>query len=129
MKHKKANKLATGARYVLGALLVLSGLNGFFQFMPFPKMADPAMALMGAFAATGYMMVAITLLQLVPGLMLLANKYTALALVLLTPLTVNIILFHIFLDLSAIGPGLVLFLLNVYLLWVNLDTYKDMLSA
>ena len=59
---------------------------------------------------------------------LLVTKRTALAALLLLPITINIIAFHLFLDggIFTLGAimGNVLFLLNLYFLWRNWTSYK-----
>lgn len=124
-RKSKKNNLATGARLLLGAVLVFFGLNGIFQFMPMPPLPDAAAAFMGAIMATGYMWWMIVVVKLATGLMLLLNKYTELALVLLAPLSVNIVLFHLFLDLSGGLAAYVVGTLNLYLLWVNKEKYHE----
>ena len=50
-----------------------------------------------AIQANGYMFLTIGIISLVSGLALLANRYVALAAMLMIPITVNFALFHIFL--------------------------------
>jgi len=122
-------KIDIGARIVLGLILLVFGLNKFFQFMPMPEMPEAAGALMGAFMETGYIMPMIAIVEVVTGILLLAGLFVPLALVLLAPLSLNVILFHIFLDPAGIAAGLIVFLLNLYLLLAYLDHYKPILRA
>lgn len=122
-------KLQMAARLLLGLILLIFGLNVFLQFMPHPEMTQEAYALMGALGEAGYFFPLIGGLQIIVGLALLANRWAALALVLLAPLSVHIILFHLVLHLPSIGPGLVVFLLNLYLLFVNKPKYDSILAA
>ena len=107
-------KLAsTIARYLLGLLFLVFGLNGFLHFIPQPPPPPgPAGMFLGALFVSHYL-VAIFLLQLVPALLLLAGRYVPLALTLLAPIIVNIVLFH-----SLMAPsGLPLAAVTV-LLWI-----------
>ena len=122
-------KLETGARILLGLILVLFGLNGFFQFMPQPALPEPATNFLGAILATGYLMLLVKALEIGIGVLLLANRYVPLALVLLAPISVNIISFHLFLDLAGIGGAALVTLLNTYLLFAYRKHYKPILSA
>jgi putative oxidoreductase len=124
----KKSTLATIARYVLGVALVFFALNGFFQFMTPPLMGDAANAFMAAMAATGYMFFLINLVQLVVGVSLLANKYVPLALIVLAPLTLHIILFHVFLHVQSILFGAIVAVLHIYLASVNMKSYKTLLK-
>ncbi len=122
-------KIDIGARIVLGLILLAFGLNKFLQFMPMPEMPEAAGALMGAFMEAGYIMPMIAIVEVVIGIMLLAGLFVPLALLLLVPLSVNIILFHVFLDPAGMAAGLIVFVLNVYLLFTYLDRYKPILRA
>ncbi len=122
-------KIQMAARLLLGFMLFIFGLNVFLQFMPQGEMSEEAYALLGALNHAGYFFPLIGGLQIVVGLALMAGRWVALALVLLAPLSVHIILFHLVLKLPNIGPGLVVFLLNLYLLFVHKPKYESILAA
>ena len=82
------------SRYLLGLVFFVFGLNGFLHFIPVPPPKEPlAGQYLGALAASHYFVV-IYLLQLVPGLLLLANRFVPLALTLLGPGLANGVFFH-----------------------------------
>lgn len=83
----------TIARILLGLLFTVFGLNGFLHFIPMQPPTGLAGQYMGALFVSHYLVV-VFLLQLVSGLLLLANRYVPLALLLLGPVVVNIVLFH-----------------------------------
>lgn len=123
-------KVQMVARILLGLILVIFGLNKFLQFMPAPTdMPAAAGAFMGALAATGYMFPVIAVVEVLSGAALLANKYIKVALLLFAPISVNILLYHIFLDPGTIVPGLLVFLLTLYLLLANKDSFHNVLRA
>ena len=123
------SKITLIARILLGIILIIFGLNGFFGFMPPPDVSGEAGKFLGALFESGYIFPVIAAVKLVAGIALLSNRFVALALVIFAPITVNIVLFHLCLDLRGIGPGLVVFLLNLYLLFANREKYAGMLSA
>ena len=82
------------ARYLLGLIFLVFGLNGFLNFIPMPPPTGIAGQYMGALFVSHYL-VAVFLLQLVGGGLLLANRFVPLALVVLGPVVVNILLFHV----------------------------------
>lgn len=86
---------STIARYLLGALFTFAGLNGFFHFIPGAPPPGPGGNFVIAMTATGYQYV-IFLCQLIPGILLLINRYVPLALCILGPVIVNIVAFHAF---------------------------------
>ena len=120
-------------RLLLGLIFVATSVAGIFQLMPAPTDYPPAaLAFVSALVGSGYLMVAVWTVQLVSGVALLLDLWTPLFLVLLAPVTVNIMLFHVFLTpramLSAGAPGIVVFLLNAALLWLYRGYYGGMLT-
>jgi putative oxidoreductase len=103
---------STIARYLLGALFTFAGLNGFFHFLPGAPPPGPGANFVLAMTATGYQYV-IFVCQLIPGLLLLINRYVPLALCILGPVIVNIFFFHVFM----VPQGLALAAV-VVILWV-----------
>ena len=81
------------ARYLLGLIFLVFGLNGFFHFIPMPPATGTAGQFMGAMFVSHYLVV-VFLLQVIPAILLLINRYVPLALTLLAPVIVNIFLFH-----------------------------------
>jgi hypothetical protein len=81
------------ARILLGLLFAVFGLNGFLHFIPMQPPAGLAGQYLGALFVSHYLVV-VFLLELIGGLLLLANRYVPLALLLLGPVIVNIVLFH-----------------------------------
>lgn len=78
---------------------------------------------------TGYMLPLVKGTELLGGALLLANRFVALALVLLAPVIVNIVLFHAWLaPADSAVAGLVL-ALELYLAWVYRRAYSSMLAA
>ena len=123
--------LPTIARILMGVVLCIFGLNGFLNFIPQPKtpMPEGAAAFAGALAKTGYMMPLVMGTQLLVGILLLMNRFVPLALILLAPILVGILTFHIFLLPATIAPGLVLFILELYLAWVYRDAFHPLFRA
>jgi len=123
MKRTMATKVL---QIILGILLVVFGLNGLFQFMPMPEFSAAGGAFMGALAATGYMFPFIIVVQLLVGILLLVNRFVPLALIILAPFSLNILLFHVFLDLPSIVPALLVTVLNMYMGYAYFDAYKPL---
>ena len=88
-------QIATIARILLGLLFVVFGLNGFLKFIPTPLPPGPASQFMEVMVVSRFYTV-VLLTQIVGGLLLLANRYVPLGLLLLGPVLVNILAFHVF---------------------------------
>jgi len=123
------SKIKVVVRYLLGAMLLVFGLNGFFQFMPMPPLTPEAGEFMGALVKTGYMMPFISVIKIVCGILLLSNKYVSLALVLVFPVLLNAFSFHLFLDLGGIAGALFAIAMNIFLLFVNKENYSSLLKG
>ena len=96
--------VSTIARYLMGLMFTVFGLNGFLQFLPMAPMPPLAGKFFEVLVASHYM-VPVFLLQLVCGLLFLINRYLPLALTLIGPVIVNILLFHVLMNPSGIVPG------------------------
>lgn len=96
------------ARYLLGFVFTVFGLNGFLHFIPQPPFpaGSPAAAFTGAMATTGYFAVVFGV-QLLCGLALLAGLYVPLALVVIAPVIFNVLLFHSTMAPAGLPPGVV----------------------
>ena len=126
---RPSDRAWTVARVLLGLVFTVFGLNGFFQFLPAPTVGESASAFLGALAAAGYVFPVIKSVEVLVGLSLLSGRFVPLALTLLAPITVNIILFHSFLDPSGLLLPLVVLGLHLSLAWRYRDAYRGVLAA
>ncbi len=115
-------------RVLLALILIIFGLNKFLNFMPLPPMPEAAQAFMGALIETGYLMVIVAIVEIIAGIFLLINRYSAFMLILIFPILLNALLFHLFLDLKGIGGALLTISLTIFLMVKAFDSYKILLS-
>lgn len=95
------------ARLLLGLIFAVFGLNGFLNFLDMgPMPTGLAGQFISALFLSHYLWV-VAALQLVGGALLLVNRFVPLALVLLGPVIVNIICYHVFLHPSGAIPAAV----------------------
>jgi hypothetical protein len=123
--------LPTGVRVVLGLLFFVMGLNGFLNFLPQDtgSMPEGALAFSAALARTGYLLPLTMGVQLLSGILLLANRFVPLALTLLAPVVVNIFAFHVFLAPSGLVIALAVAAMEVGLAWAHRDAFRSVLRA
>lgn len=97
--------VATIARYLLGLMFLVFGSNMFLHFIPMgPMPAGLAGQFSAALFAAHYFYV-VGAIMVVSAILLLVNRYVPLGLVLLGPVLVNILLFHILMAPNGIGMG------------------------
>lgn len=124
----KSNKWVSVARYVQGGAFFIFGLNGFLHFIPQPPAPEAAHALLGAFAASGYMFPLIKGTEVIAGLLLLVGRFVPLSLALLAPVVVNILLYHLFLAPAGLAVPLILLATELYLAWSYRHVFAPMLQ-
>ena len=99
------------ARLLLGLTFVVFGLNGFLNFLSMgPMPTGLAGQFIGALFLSHYYWV-VAALQIAGGVLLLVNRFVPLALVLLGPIIVNILLYHLFLNIGGVGLAIVVAIL------------------
>ena len=123
------SKAEVGARVLLGLIFTVFGLNGFFTFLPMPEPEGEAGTVLTALSDTGYLMPFVFLTEAVCGILFLANRFVALALVLIAPVIVNIFLFHLFVDRAGLGIALVVVALEVFLAYRHKESFRPILSV
>jgi putative oxidoreductase len=101
-----------GARLLLGLIFAVFGLNGFLQFIPIPPAEGAAATFMGGLFAAGYFFPMLASVQILVGVALLTNILTPIALIVLAPITVNIVAYH---TLAPEGMPLALLVLVLHL--------------
>jgi hypothetical protein len=116
------------ARFLLGVIFVVFGLNGFVPFLPQPEMPQAAMAFFGALAATGFMLPLLFATQVVGGVLLLLGM-VPLGVLVLTPVIVHIVGFHLFLAPDGLPFAIVVAALGVFLAWAYRRAYRSLFAA
>ena len=113
-------------RLVLALGLIAFGLNKFIGFIPAPDLPEQAGNFMSSLRATGYVLPIVGAIEIFIGLLLLANKAVPFALLLLVPIMLNIMLFHLFLDLSQIWVALLITVATIILIYKHWRVYKPL---
>lgn len=106
----------TIARILLGIMFVIFGANGFLSFLPMILPPGDAGAFLRILLTSHYVWF-VSGVQLIAGILLLVNRFVPLVLVLLGAMISNILVYHLTLLPSGIGPGilaLILWLITVY---------------
>jgi uncharacterized membrane protein YphA (DoxX/SURF4 family) len=116
------------ARILLGLIFVVFGLNGFLNFLKGPMPSGLAGQFIGALVLSHYFWV-VAALQVAGGVLLLVNRYVPLGLVLLGPVIVNIILYHVFLNPSGVAPAVVAVILWLIVFYAHRQSFSGIFAA
>lgn len=102
---------STIARYLLGIIFLVFGLNHYLNFIPTGPMPTGLEGqFMGALMQSHYMYV-VAFFEVVPAILLLVNRYVPLALTFLAPVIFNILLVGILISLIALPMAIILVVL------------------
>ena len=115
-------------RILLGLLLVIFGLSQWIHFniMPTHIYKGEAAIFIDSLSSTGYILKVVGTLEILVGLLLLFNKWVPFALLLLAPITVNILLFHLFLDIPGLYMAFIVVILNAILIYKHWKVYRPL---
>ncbi len=129
MSTKIKSVSVVAARVVLGLIYFVFGLNFFLHFIPTPPSAGGvADAFVGGLFQSGYFFPMLKSIEVVLGAFLLIGLFVPLSLVVLMPISLNILLFHAFLAPGDATMSIVMVLLNLYLAWSYRDYYKPLFN-
>jgi putative oxidoreductase len=117
------------ARIIFGLLFLVSGLAYFFKLMPQAELPESAQIFVTGLFAAGYLMPLVKTIEVVCGIALLANRFVPVALIVIFPITLNVLLFHIFLAPEGMAIPLVLMACNLFLAFSRKENYQPILSA
>lgn len=117
-------------RIVLGLGLIFFGLSKFihFNFLPMPTFTEEANSFMNSLNNTGYVLKVLGAFEIFIGLLLLFKKWVSFALILLAPITLNILLFHLFLDSPGIILAIIVVGLNGILIYKHWKIYRPLFN-
>ena len=109
-------------------MMVNAGLNKFFNYMPMPEMSEELMQVFGAYMTTKWILPLVAIAEIVGGILIAIPKTRALGALVILPVTVGILVHHLVLDVAGIGMGLVLFLINVWVIYENREKYLPIIQ-
>jgi uncharacterized membrane protein YphA (DoxX/SURF4 family) len=115
------------ARILLGLPFLIFGLNDFFHFIPMQPIPGDAGVLVTIMYTHGWL-VFHGLLYVIAGALLLAGRYVPVALVILGPIIVNILVFHLTLGVPGIGMGLVCTVLEIFLIYAYWPAFRGIFT-
>ncbi len=123
------NIATTAVRILLGLIYLFSAINAFLQLTPPPAFEGKAQLFMQGLFSSGYFFPFLKIVEMVAGVLLLAGRYMTLAIAVLLPITINILLFHIFLYPGGSAIAVALTAANLFLVYSYRERYVPLLKA
>ena len=117
------------ARYLLGLIFTVFGLNGFLNFIHQPPPANPLAIQFFIAISSSHFAAFFFAVQVIGGLLLLSGYFVPLALTLLAAELYNILAFHLTLAPASIAPALVASALWVVIFLQYRGSFKSVLAA
>lgn len=110
-----------------GLFWLIFGLNGLFHLFPIPAPPVASAYFMEALDRAAYVMPLVYSVQVLVGLMLLLRAWVPLALLMLAPITANILLYDLMLNPKSLAIGIIIAAIHALLLWRNRTAYAPLL--
>jgi putative oxidoreductase len=117
------------ARYLLGLIFTVFGLNGFLNFIHQPPPTNPLAIQFLVSVSESHFAAFFFALQVLGGLLLLSGYFVPLALTVLAAELYNILAFHLTLAPASIGPALVASVLWVLVFLEYRESFKGIFRA
>jgi putative oxidoreductase len=117
------------ARYLLGLIFTVFGLNGFLNFIHQPPPANPLAIQFLVTVSESHFAAFFFAFQLLGGLLLLSGYFVPLALTVLAAELYNILAFHLTLAPASIGPALVTAVLWVLIFLQYRESFTGIFRA
>jgi uncharacterized membrane protein YphA (DoxX/SURF4 family) len=114
---------------IFGLFWLVFGLNSLFHFFPIPAPPQDSAYFMEAMARSGYALPMIYGTEVVAGLMLLLGGWKPLALLLVAPITANILAYDMMLNPSGLAIGIVVAVIHAFLLWRSRAAYAPLFEC
>jgi putative oxidoreductase len=117
------------ARYLLGLMFTVFGLNGFLNFIHQPLPANPLAIRFLVSVSESHFAAFFFAIQLLGGLLLLSGYFVPLALTVLAAELYNILAFHLTLAPATIAPALVASVLWVLVFLQYRESFNSIFTA
>lgn len=122
------NKILLVLTIIFGLIMVIFGLNKFLNFMPAPKLSPEMMTVFMAIVTIKWVLPLVAIAEIAGGILIAIPKYRALGAIIIFPVMVGILVHHLTHDPAGTGLGLILFIINVWVIIENKELYLHMIK-
>jgi uncharacterized membrane protein YphA (DoxX/SURF4 family) len=115
-------------RILTGLMFAFASIAFFLKLFDTPEATGSVKIFNDGIAASIYLMPTVKIFELLCALAFLSGRFVPLATVVIFPITLNIFLFHAFLDPSGLLIPALLLIGNLFLAWYYREKYKGLLA-
>lgn len=116
-------------RVLMGLLYLFASIVVLFKIAPQPELTGTTKIFMDGVNASGYLLPLIKITELICGISFVTGYFVPLATIVIAPITLNILLFHIFVDTAGLPVAIFLLLANLFVAFANIEKYQPILEA
>ncbi|QEK52643.1 DoxX family protein [Pedobacter aquae] len=114
---------------LFGLMFINAGLNKFFNYMPMPEdMPEAMVKLIAAYTTIVWLMPLVAVVEIIGGVLIIIPRFRALAAIMVLPITVGILLTHIFNEPSGLPIAIAFFAVNIWLLFEYREKYMPLVK-
>lgn len=122
------DKIQFVAAVIFGLVMVNSGLNKFFNYMPMPEISPEMMNVVMALVATKWIIPLVGIAEVIGGVLVVIRKSRALGAIVIFPVMIGILVHHLTHDVAGIGLSIILFAINIWLIIEHRARYFPMIN-
>ena len=115
-------------RTLVGLLFIFGAVAFFFSLVTPPPMKGAIKTFNEGLAASGYFFTLLKVTELVCGILLVSGRFVPLALVILSPIVINILMVHIFLDRTGLPVAIFLVAAFIFLGYYYRKAFAPLLT-
>lgn len=115
-------------RTLMGLVFLFASVTFLFGLITPPPMEGAIKTFNEGLAASGYFFTLLKVTELACSILLLTGRFVPLALVILSPIIVNILMVHTFLDRTGLPVAIFLVLANIFLAYCYRKAFAPLLT-
>ncbi len=115
-------------RVLLGLIYFAAGLAGLLNKIPQEPMEGAAALYMSGLGGS-YLITLVKLTEVTVGVLLLANRFVPLALLIIAPVVINIAAFHLFYAPSGLAVPVFMIAAQIFIAWQHRAAFATVLTA
>jgi len=115
---------------LFGLMIINSGLNKFFNYMPMPEdMSQTWKDTMASFIQIGWLFPLVGIVEIIGGILFISTRTRALGAIVILPVIIGIMLFHLIQAPENIPLAGVFMAINLWVIYENRARYMPLIAS